>query len=292
MKGSIQMSPNKPRYTVSNVHRDALHGLKFFSLKNKSNSYIIPSTKNFLNDIQIKGLKVDQGATITLLPIASIDVLEKLFSDFPREQFIFAINELRTFGGPAYSLMIQPNASNETYRFQLYLGCDIYPSNTTANLIQQFDHAANPISSLTLPSFLPSFQMKFVHFYLSSEDIRYIVGHERMLAQFTSESSVATLRSLAGAAGQLPHRSDGLIGKDVLENSPTVKYKRVELFFDPTVHRLNCLTWNLVSEISVSISSMKYLRDNVDVDFLEHIQPSDIIFESDEFDPENDAIDV
>jgi len=73
------ISPNKVRYIVNEHHKDTLKGLKLFSLKNSKGSYVIPSTKNFVDTYQIKKIKCDDGSTCTVLPIENVTMLLDLF---------------------------------------------------------------------------------------------------------------------------------------------------------------------------------------------------------------------
>jgi len=135
-------SPNKSRYVVAAAHQEALNGMKFFTMKNKENSYILPSTKNYLENIQIRGLKIDQEATISLFPVVSPDDLHTIFKTFPLDRFIYTIVELKTFGGGSIlAVHIGPVASNENFKFNLYLGCDIYP-----NLESSGSGTSNPVT--------------------------------------------------------------------------------------------------------------------------------------------------
>lgn len=290
------MSANKPRFSIAPQYQQAVDGMKFFSLKNRENSYVVPSTKNFIQDIQIRGLKIDQGATVSLFPIADIPTLEKIFSQFPPSDFMFSVAPLRTFGGMILALLIKPVAVNVTFKFNLYLGCDIYPVDAVVNLDQQFAEttrslSSNPITSQSLHAFRPIAQLDFVHFFLSTEDINIILSSPVMLGYFDDPICEELLRSVANRV--FPRRQNGLIGNDMLERLASVKYQRVEIFFDVSKHRLEASSWSAAGGFVHTILSRKYLRDNIDVDELNAIGPTDIWFEeSEEFSVVEDEIEV
>ena len=275
-----------------------LAGLKFFSVRNKENSYVIPSTKNFLNSIQLRALKVDQGATVSLFPIVDSTILPKIFAEFPPERFMYSIDTMRTFGSQqVVAMMIKPMASNKGFKFDLFLGCDIFPTDAVVNLDVQFAATAaaeapstellsNPITAASMPHFKPIARMEFVHFYLCLEDIIAIRDNLVFLKAFRNRDS----RNMLSTFNQpLTRRTNGLIGNDVLGTGASVKYDRVELFFDCTKHLLQSNTWDNIGEIAYAISAKKYLKDNIDVDELNIVGPTDIIFEaSEEFNVEED----
>jgi hypothetical protein len=286
-----RISSNKSRLEVPPHLAPAIAGLKLFSIKNKENSYIVPSTKNFLNDMQIRCLKIDQGATVSFFPILHVTALNAIFTKFPQNRFIYSITPLRTFSGEALALQIQPVASHLSFKFNVYLGCDIYPADVVLNLNQQFELAAQqPISELSLPALRPIASLGVVHFFLSTEDVNVIRANQTMMRYFDSVDSLNVLRDYNR---DVPRRQNGLIGNDILEKFGSIKYQRVELFFDVALHRLESTSWDIISRITKSVLLKRYLRDNVDVDELNMIGPSDIIFEeSEEFDVIEDAKDV
>jgi len=91
----------------------------------------------------------------------------------------------------------------------------------------------------------------------------------------------------------IPRRTNGLLGNDFLIKFGSLKYQRVELFFDVRRHRLEAISWDTVSRIICFIHTKQYLRDNIDVDELNLIGATDIIFEeSEEFNVEEDEKEV
>lgn len=159
----------------------------------------------------------------------------------------------------------------------------MYPADAVLNLGQQFEAIARqPISELSIPALRPIASLEVVHFFLSTEDITFIRSNPVMLSYFDSLDS---LQLLTEFNREVPRRQNGLIGNDILEKFGSIKYERVELFFDVTLYRLEAISWNIINRIATSVLLRKYLRDHEDVDELNMIGPCDIIFEeSEEFD--------
>jgi len=290
----MSSSPNKSRFVVAATQQQALNGLKFFTIKNKENSDVIPSTKNYLERIQIRGLKIDQGATISLFPVVNTDALNTIFETFPLNQFIYTIVELKAFGGSSVlAMQIGPVAENANFKFSLYLGCDIYPIDEVVNLksTESETSITTPITENSLPIVRPVASLNCVHFVLCSEDID-IIRNTLSIRCFFNED-VNSLELLTNYSHEIPRHVNGLLGNDLLAKFASIKYHRVELLFDVTCHRLEAISWNTVSRIVRSILAKKYLRDNIDVDELNLIRATDIIFEeSEEFNVDEDEKEV
>lgn len=119
------VSPNKSRYAPSAQLSPFLRGLKYFALKNTKGSFVIPSTKNFMDNYQIKKIECDDGATCTVLPIQDVAMLTRIFEKY-RDSCVFSVQELRSVAGATKAMSIS-HMFYEPY-FEFRLGLDVFPS--------------------------------------------------------------------------------------------------------------------------------------------------------------------
>ena len=280
------VSPNKARFQGEEKIANAMNGLNFFSMRNNHGSYVIPSTKNFIDGLQIKKCKVDQGATTSVLPIDNEEMLSAIFNMYPSESYDYPIQDFRTFGGDILGLIIKPRPSAEDARhFDIFLGTDIYPSAATikTDLQKEFAIAAsdNPITVDMIKMFKPIASTQRLDFFLCSADITSINKDPSKNGCFL----IADKQKLANyIRADLLRRDNVLIGNNILgdSNLSSIKHGAVELFYDIMVNKLEVASWGMVADLYRSIEQSRYLGDEAaDADDLNGIFPNDFIFEMD-----------
>ena len=292
-------SPNKDRFPVTPKYYNSLKGLKFFSLKNSKGSSVIPSTKNFLDNFQIKKIKCDDEATTTVLPIQNVAMLNEIFQIYS-SKCSFCIMELRSVGGITLALVLSERFSQPLFQFRIgynnnnlkiyiiiiIIGLDIFPSSIKINknlnpsfeaVNKEFPDSDIPIGSTNCYDYEYFSKTTSVNFFLCSEDIEYILNNANLL-----EAINFTHRCYVKQYSQyIPRRNSALLGSDFLglpEHGGGISFSRVKLYFDSSVHKLQDCSWDDISEIVLAIVGMRYLKTgSIDFEILDSIEPNDIL---------------
>jgi hypothetical protein len=283
----ITISPNKERYLIESDYSDALAGLNFFALKNSRGSFVIPSTKNFVQSFQIKKMKCDDGATATILPIASLLMLSNLFQDY-RHICRFVISEFRTVGGPTLGLTIFQANSKPIFEFRI--GLDIFPfaKKVSKNLHSKFEAVATksfatatpevPIDATNSADYEYYKKVSCLNFFLCSEDIDYLLDPQNsdLMILFKNNENAKRLKRYEQV---VLRRNSALLGSDFLrESGGGISFGKVKIYFNTDVHKLENCTWKMFSEIATSIFDMEYLtQGSVDFEVLDSIELNDIV---------------
>ena len=132
-------------------------GIVFFTQLNDKNAQMIPSSKNYLNNIQLRILKQDRGANYSLFYFESVQNMFEVFDAFPSNLFYHSLSEITTLGGIMYAVIFESkNKLNTSFFPKLRFMTDILPSNTETNT------SAVQTTGVSL---------KKVYFHLSDEDI-------------------------------------------------------------------------------------------------------------------------
>lgn len=291
-----QTSPNQPRFRVDDSQIELVSGLKLFSLQNSNGSYVIPSTKNFIDNFQIKKLKTDDGATCTVLPISNLEMLADMFGRYTVSPYIISVTQLRSVGGITLALTV---SSGNDPLLNLRIGLDVFPliNNLAVNLNAAFGDVSEgsgstvcceeksdsePISSANCVNFTPTINAKNVNFFLCTEDINFILNDSRpeWIAWRSMLARTGSLELLQNFSREIPRRNSGLLGNDFLEaiSGAGIHVDCVRFFFDVLVHDLSKCSWRNLLEVVLLIKNRKYLsRDSVDFHVLDSIEPNDIV---------------
>jgi hypothetical protein len=228
----VVRSPDKLRYTIHSKHKEMLKGMKFFCIRNRHNSYVVPSNRNAIDGICIKKIKLDKGASSSIWPLSSSAVLSDLFSRYPENTHSFEIASFRTFGGPILCLRI--TRKDKEPCFDIHLGLDVYPvpQHTAAkNLMKSFaelekkevkKEAANKspsggVDMSDLSMYQPMCTMKRITFFLCTDDVNTIRNNAAMLSRFVAEEDVESLCTFART--DVERRDNALLGNDALHRS-------------------------------------------------------------------------
>jgi len=290
----MELSPNKERYVINLDHAAALDGLLFFSLKNSLGSWVIPTTKNFIGGYQIKKIKCDDGATCSVFPVEDTDMLRDIFERYAGA-CSFSLIPLKSVGGIILGLVVQEKLNRKI--FDVHIGTDIFPfvkvaRNLDSELQQVASSAvAGPISIENVNNFLPIASVPLMSFFLCSEDILFLLDPvNSALRDFLKVGAGL----LVPYAQNIKRRSSALLGSDFLGvvGEGGVAYGKAKYYFNPQVHRLELCTWPMMSDITLSIRDMKYLKTgSIDFHVMDSIEPNDIIgfvADEDEINPYDD----
>jgi hypothetical protein len=282
------LSPNKDRYLIGTADTDVLAGLNFFSLKNSRGSFVIPSTKNFVANYQIKKIKCDDGSTVTILPIESLAMLSELLERYSKNCF-FVINELRSIAGVTMGLTICEANLNEIFEFRI--GLDVYPfvKKVRCDLLPKFDAAAAeivesvstnnvdcPIDATNCSQYECYKKVSRINFFLCSEDMNFLI--ERLNDNKFTELLV-NQQYIKPYPFNVERRNSALLGSDFLRESGVgIIFGRVRFYFDIKRHKLENCTWASFTRIVELIIAKRYLKQGaVDFELLDSIEPNDIL---------------
>lgn len=132
-------------------------GIVFFTQVNDHNAQMVPSSKNYLNDIQLRILKQDGGANTSLFYFESVEYMFNVFDAFPTEFYYHYLSEVTTVGGIVYAVVFEPkNKLNTSFHPKLRFMTDILPSTSSAE----------PTTTVSLSK---------VCFHLSDDDIYHLM---------------------------------------------------------------------------------------------------------------------
>jgi hypothetical protein len=266
----MESTPNKKRYSVTAGFQQGLQGLKFFSVRNSKGSYVVPSTKNFFDGYKVSKVKIDQGASISLIPVLQPQDLQVIFQRYPPSEYRMQITALPTFGGGALALSVVPGLAIPRRVFDVHLGADVYP-----NILKDTSYECpDPITPDYLCNFNPCYLAKRLNFFLCSDDVdaiksepglkdRFFAGDCELLDNFTRRD--------------VARRDNALIGNQSLHRTQcsSIKHNGVELFFDTELHELGSLSWGLVDNMTLDIHSRRYVFVD-STEELDSIEPNDI----------------
>lgn len=274
----------KDRYVVDPDYFDALEGMRFFSLKNSKGSSVIPTTKNFIGNYQIKKIQCDDAASCTVFPIGSLGMLRKLFDQY-KSRCLYSIAPLRSVVGTTLALVLK--SCDGSPIFDIRLGLDIFPERIKRELDESFakGSALEPSTSTAAidcsncETFPPFETFKILNLFLCSDDISFLLeSNNADFFRAIQKSSTSDL--LVPYETRVLRRSSALLGKDFLgrDCSGSLHWDRVKFYMDTKVHKLQNCTWALMNEISESIMNKRYLKNGtVDFEVLDSIEPNDII---------------
>ena len=276
----MDTSPNKERYRVLPQHEAALEGLLFFTLKNSKNTWVIPTTKNFIGEYQIKKIKCDDGATCSVFPLESTSMLRNIFLRYG-ESCSFSLIELQSVGGNILGLGVAEKLKRNI--FPIHIGTDIYPFVRIArNLANELQEAAmttlaQPISASTVRNLEPISAACALTFFLCTEDVSFLLHPDNA----DLRGRIAVNASLLAPYGRaIKRRTSALLGSDFLGvvGGGGISFDRAKFYFNPQIHRLELCTWPMMSDITLSIKDKRYLMTgSVDFQIMDSIEPNDII---------------
>lgn len=272
----IAMETSQKRYQIPAEFQDSLQGLRIFSIRNSRSAYVIPSTENYFDGYKVGHVKIDPGASVSVLPVASPEDLELIFGRYPPPLFKFDVLTLKTFGGSALAFSVQSSPvdsnSNPVFNgFDIYLGADVFPG-----VANETDEGSpnSPRSTLVLRS-CPSYTADRLCFFLCSEDVETIRKSDRFRGRFLP-SDLCILDQFDREA--VLRRDDAIIGAPVLQQMgfSSIEHNCIELFFEVSKHPLHTLDWATVHTITRDVHSRKYIYMDPS-GRLDWILPNDII---------------
>jgi hypothetical protein len=271
-------------------------GLKFFTLRNRLGSSVIPSTKNFFDTFQIRKVLCDDHATCTVLPIADTSMLTKLFSKY--DHCLFTLAELRTVAEVMLLVLRMQSVPNQPKMFEFRIGLDIYPTSRSlepASTVPVVEAAAPEptITSENCRRYQALTTSGSVNFFLCSEDVEFMLSNPIMVAKLKRAGSD---RLLSPYPYFVARRDSAMLGSDFLgPGEGSVAYSSVTFHFDTGMHHLEACSWRLLAVAERRILSKKYLHpSSVDFAVLDSIEPNDIlgVAGDEEADPYDERMEV
>jgi hypothetical protein len=271
------VSPNKPRFIPNAQLPPFTNGLRYFALRNGKGSFVIPSTKNFMDDFQIPKIKCDDGATCTILPVKDVSTLECIIRKYKEKSCRFSVVELKSVAGITKAMSIQGRLNSSIFSFRL--GLDIFPhvrkiernvEGEFSSTEEQNDEA--PIESGNALLYEPLVVCNCVNFFLCSDDIDHILSRTELRDVFGSDPFLQQYERT------IHRRDSALLGSDFLGITRcSINFDRARFFFDPLIHSLEGCSWTTFEDLCDEIKKMRYLKSGtVDFEVLDSIEPNDI----------------
>lgn len=301
-----QTSPNKKRFHCEDAELEpSIQGLRFFAMKNSKGSFVIPSTKNFIDEFQIKKIKCDEGATCSVLPIANCNMLQHIIEKYAAQGHVLSLKELRSIAGTTLGLTVAHPLNHKIFAFRI--GLDVYPTvlpagaPNEAGLARSLDGAfiateekdEEAISTSNMNWYAPQFLCSGINFFLCSQDVEYLLQNLSLQAPFKKSNTFGLLKEYDHYVAR---RNSALLGNDFLGLSTcSLTYDRVRYWVDSDVHRLELCSWRNLSVLSTAIINMGYLKKgSVDFEVLDSIEPNDVhgFVDDEQIDPYDDDIEV
>lgn len=248
-------SAGKEPFALKSNSYSEFDGIFFAFQKNARDSYVIPSTKNFLvlnyledTTIQIRVCKFDPGATKSCFHFQSTDQMEYLLSLIPSGEKgpnhgSLSLIEARSAAGISISLKIRFTSSRSaSFRF----ACDLFPHS-------------------------PAFNVKTFLFGLCAEDLQFILNARSSIHDRFSIEQIQKLQTYYDGSGKtLKRREWALIGNDIHGECGVVKSENVYFICDKKCHDL--ASWDYIDHCEEKFTNKGYLNlDKPDVDDLHHV---------------------
>lgn len=195
------------------------------TFRNCKNKAFVPSTKNYILDMQFKKCLTDTGSTTVLLAISALASLRHLRHHFGNKAHTWELTSSRGVS-TTYALKIS-FFNNPGGFFDLRVCSDILGGNTASKL-------------------------PFLRFYLSSSSIAEILESKDLCDLLSNKTDVESLKIVQASGVFLPERDFSVLGQSFLSNYDSVGCQRATFFFIPGTFPIH-QGWDLVQEMSIII---------------------------------------
>ena len=224
-----------------------LVGVRIVALKTTTNQLFIPSTKNYFAGIQVKKVKIADGADSVLLFISDWQMLNQLDLKFPAQGgYDFALSQ-GTGISSKFPLLAVSNRSPHA-KFSVKLSTDILPNNRSSTL-----------------------SLETLKFALCSEDIRDLFRNRcvTLKGRLSQRDFVLLTRWANSSTANISRRTHALLGQKIISQYSNYEYRTgVRMWIDESVFNSN-QSFDDVRRLNLDIK--RQLVDGDDEEYSEFI---------------------
>lgn len=129
----------EPTTSSADILADRETGTYFFTVINKRRCFVLPTTKNYADFIQLRYVKTDSGANRSLFYFEDVHQMMYVLQNCTNHEYIYSLQHFNTVGRPALVLQIQ---KRKRANFSIRLMTDILPPKATHNDLILDTHCA------------------------------------------------------------------------------------------------------------------------------------------------------